>query len=435
MKWREKRGKTPISSLFNVRMGIVGMGIVCRHDMFRDVTLIGYAGDKIVHEVIMGELSDNALLMIRNTFNVHHGFEPDDKDIRDAVRTLALENCFDPILDMLTEAQGNWDGKKRLDTWTVDYLGCKDTPLTRAIGRKVLVAAARRARKPGCKFDTITVLEGLEGIMKSLAISTLAGDDFFSDQSILGARDKEVQEQLAGIWMHESADLSGMKKADVEHVKAFASRQWDRARPAYGHVLVKKPRRGIKFGTTNDDVYLQSQTGNRRFWPLLCGEIDIEGLRRDRLQLLGEAAKYESEGESVVLDEVLWPDAKIEQEKRRVRHPWEDILDNIPPETFGYGTQGIQITTQIVHHEDGGVGLHLEKVSSAVLLEHVLRVPIGQQQRHHTMQLATIMKLLGWKRPDGGQVTIGKGTSSLRVRGYHRLVEGPVPSQDDELPS
>jgi len=132
----------------------------------------------------------------------------------------------------LNDSQGKWDGVKRLDTWVIDYLGCEDTPLNRAIGRSVLVAACRRARVPGCKFDFITVLEGPEGIDKSTAIRILAGDDNFNDQSILGASDKEVQEQLEGTWMHENADLAGMRRAEVEQVKAFASRQIDRARPA-----------------------------------------------------------------------------------------------------------------------------------------------------------------------------------------------------------
>jgi predicted P-loop ATPase len=308
----------------------------------------------------------------------------------------------------------------------VKYLRCKDTPLNKAIGRKVLIAAVRRARDPGCKFDNITTLEGPEGKNKSTTVSTLAGDEFFSDQSILGARDKEIQEQLSGIWMHEIADLTGMKKAEVEHVKAYASRQTDRARPAYGHVVEHKKRRSIDWATTNDDEYLQSQTGNRRFWSLAVGDIDIEALRRDRLQLLGEAAHYEREGESLVLDEALWPDARAEQEKRRVKDPWEDLLENIP-DTVDVKvdfTEGVT-TEQIVHreheHDEKGNTVTLEKVSSAALLTYMLNIPKGQQQRHHSMRLATCMKLLGWERPDGQKVTI----NGVRVRGYYRRVGGP----------
>src|SRR5262249_44425865 len=153
-----------------------------------------------------------------------------------AIKEIAFDNAYDPGLDLLNDCQNRWDDKKRLDTWVVDYLGCADTPLNRAIGGKTLIGAFRRARDPGCKLDTITVLEGDEGTSKSTAIRVLAGDDNFNDQSILGASDKEVQEQLEGVWMHENADLAGMRRADVEQIKAFASRQVDRARPAYGRV-------------------------------------------------------------------------------------------------------------------------------------------------------------------------------------------------------
>jgi len=259
LPWRERRGKGgfPIASFHNVRLGLVAMGIECRHDLFRDVTIIGFKGDEVTHEVkpLIGELTNAALLRLRLLFSERYCFDPEDKNILDAVKSLAYENCFDPILDMLTEAEGKWDGVNRLDTWVVDYLGCEATELNCAIGRKVLIAAARRARVPGVKFDNITVLESPEGMNKSTAIRVLAGDQFFSDQSILGLRDREVQEQLAGKWMHEIADLSGMRKADVQHVKAFASRQVDRARPAYGRVPEDRPRRSIEWGTTNDDEF------------------------------------------------------------------------------------------------------------------------------------------------------------------------------------
>ena len=136
-------------------------------------------------------------------------------------------------------------------------------------------------RQPGCKFDHILTLEGIEGTMKSTSIVILAGAENFSDQTILTASDKEQQELVRGVWLFEIADLAGMKRADVEKIKAFATRTHDRARPAYGRRRVDAPRRCIFFGSTNEDEYLQSQTGNRRIWPLktgVTGPIDIEGL-------------------------------------------------------------------------------------------------------------------------------------------------------------
>ena len=114
------------------------------------------------------------------------------------------------------------------------------------------------------------------------------GEEYFSDQSILGVSEKEAQEQLEGIWVHEAADLSGLKKADVDKVKAFARRQVDRCRPAYGRVREDLSRRCIQTGSINEEVYMPSQTGNRCFWPTAVSHIDIEALRRDLDQLWGE---------------------------------------------------------------------------------------------------------------------------------------------------
>jgi predicted P-loop ATPase len=205
------------------------------------------------------------------------------------------------------------------------------------IGRLTLVAAVRRARKPGCKFDHITTLEGAEGTMKSTSIVTLAGIENFSDQTILTASDKEQQELVRGVLIYEIADLAGMRRTDVEKIKAFASRTHDRARPAYGRRRVDAPRRCIFMATTNEDEYLQSQTGNRRFWPVktsITTAIDIDALRRDRDQLWAEAAEVETEGKPLVLPIELWNQASEAQDERRQHDPWNDILVNTKGEVY-----------------------------------------------------------------------------------------------------
>ena len=228
------KGGIPKPSLANAVIAIRALGITASYDLFHHRINVSYKGDaKTIRE---GLLTDDTISAVRSLINNTYRFDCGDNITFAAIKEVARDNAFDPVLDMLDDCQAKWDGKKRLDTWVIDYWVAKDTPLNRAIGRLVLIAACRRARVPGCKFDNITNLEGPEGINKSTAIRVLAGDDYFSDQSIIGANSKEVQEQLDGEWMHENADLAGMRKADVDKVNAFASRQVDRARPAYGRV-------------------------------------------------------------------------------------------------------------------------------------------------------------------------------------------------------
>jgi predicted P-loop ATPase len=152
------------------------------------------------------------------------------------------------------------------------------------------------------------------------------GPDFFSDRPILSVGTKEQKELVRGIWLYEIADLAGMKRADVEAVKVFASCQNDRGRPAYGRSVEDQPRRRVFFGTTNRRDYLKSDTGNRRFWPVKVGRIDIAALKRDRDQIWAEAVRREAEGHSLVLAEELRPDAAAVQESRREHDPWTEPL-------------------------------------------------------------------------------------------------------------
>ena len=225
--WREQRADgSPLPSMHNARLAITAIGVECSYDTFHDKMLFGYKDDTARHVVqpILGEVSDDGILGLRRLLSDRFGFDLTDKHVRDAVKSLALEHCFNPVADMLDEAEADWDGVKRLDRMAADYLNCEDTALNSACVRKTMIAAVARVRQPGCKFDTILVLESPEGWNKSTAWKLLAGEENFSDEKIIGKESREVQEQLATVWIHENAELAGMKKAEVETVKAFASR-------------------------------------------------------------------------------------------------------------------------------------------------------------------------------------------------------------------
>jgi predicted P-loop ATPase len=298
---------------------------------------------------------------------------------------LCLQNKFDPVVDYLNAL--TWDGIPRLDRWLITYAGAEDTELNREFGRLALIAAVRRARRPGTKFDPIIVLEGEMGVDKSKAIEILAGTENFSDQSIFGVRDREQQELLAGVWLYEIAELSNIRKTEVEHIKSFASRTHDRARPAYGRVRKDQPRRCVLFATTNNDRYLKE--ADRRFWPVRITSIDSEALARDRDQIWAEAAQREREGASIVLRRELWSVARAEQEAREDADPWDDILVKV----IGTIEQG------------------MERVESTELLGTVIGIHASRQRDVDFKRLGRCMRRLGWIGPKmlriGGKLTKG----------------------------
>lgn len=268
-------------------------------------------------------------LALESDFN----FSPPRMLFDEVVLDEAYRNRFHPVRDYLDDLAfyGVWDRAPRLDRWLVTYAGAKDTPYVRAVSAIVLIAAVRRVRQPGTKFDEMTVLESAEqGYGKSSLVAALAvKEEWFSDSVPLNADDKRMIESTSGKWVCEVSELQGMRKGEIEKVRAQLSRPVDRARLAYARLPVEIPRQYVLIGTTNATAaspYLADIDGNRRFWPVEVGRCDVAGLIRDRDQIWAEAATREAAGESIRLPESLWAEAGREQSNRAVGNAFVDVL-------------------------------------------------------------------------------------------------------------
>ena len=307
------------SSQHNIRLALRRLGVYVSHDVFQDRLLI--EGLPECGPI----LDDRAMERLWLTIDEKYRFRPMKDFFWTVVEDEARRHGFHPVVDYL--AGLHWDGKPRIDKWLSTYGGAEPTPYTDAVGALMLIAAVRRVRKPGCKFDEMVVLESEQGTEKSSALRILAvNDDWFHDDVPLNADGKRVMEALAGRWIVEAAELNGMRKGEVEHLKAFLSRTHDRARMSYDRYPTEGKRQCIIVGTTNSGSYLRDNTGNRRFWPVLIKQFDTNMLRRDRDQLWAEAASREAQGASIRLDRSLWAAAGGEQALRRIADPWEEII-------------------------------------------------------------------------------------------------------------
>jgi predicted P-loop ATPase len=405
-------------SLSNALIALKLLEVDCRYDLFHDRIIVkgyesGLTGDAL-------ENLDNVCLKIRQAALVKFSFDPGKQHTLDALTAWSFDHMFDPVRDYLDSVR--WDGVPRLDRWVVRYLGAQDTALNRAIGRKMLIAAVRRVRKPGCKFDYITVFESPQGAGKSSALKILAGEENFSDAEIVGLDKREQQEAVQGVWIYEIGELEGLTRSEVSKVKLFASKTVDSARPAYGRSRVDRPRRCIFAATTNDDKYLRDTTGNRRFWPIkVAAKIDLTVIARDRDQLWAEAALAEATGEGLVIPEALWPEATARQLARMEVDPWQELLDGWLANMEAEGRNGVSGTfTRSTGERDT-----LEwRISTNFLLTTVLGVPQERQTNTHTKRLAGIMRGLGWTRSEE-TMRIGK----LVCRGYVKAIGEPVTPQ------
>jgi predicted P-loop ATPase len=371
----------------NIRVALLKMGVKLRYDEFADRVIID--GLKNFGPVLDDAACDRIWLALDQRFHLQIGKDQLHTVIIDTARL----NKFHPVRDYLDGLK--WDGVKRIDKWLTTYAQAGDDEYTNTVGALWLVAAVRRIRQPGSKFDEMLIIEQqIQGTDKSSALAALAvKEEWFTDDLPLNIRGKEVIEHLRGKWIIECGELSGMRKADIAHLKAFLSRQTDRARMAYGRIVSEVPRQCVFAGTTNDLEYLKDTTGNRRYWPVHCQRFDVAALKRDRDQLWAEAAARERvEGTSIRLDPKLWASAAEEQELRLTKDPWFNALQEALYDMAGKISMG----------------------SIWVILD----VHGAQQTQAQRVRVGDAMRALGWDRPnDAGTVKINGKMVSGFVKG------------------
>jgi hypothetical protein len=316
-------------------------------------------------------------------------FRPPRALFHEVAYDMAALDDFHPVRDYLADLE--WDGVPRVDAWLHTYAGAEDTPYSRAVGKLVAVAAVRRVRQPGCKFDELLVLESqTQGLDKSNLLRKLCpNSEWFSESLSLATDSKVVIERTSGVWIAEAAEMVGSGK-DIDRLKSFLSTSTDGpVRLAYAREPVKVPRQFVVVGTTNHGQYLRDMTGNRRFWPVAVGRIDLELVARDRDQIWAEAAHMEEQGESIRLDRALWEAAGEEQEKRRVTDPWEELLLD------AFGNADCVVSSRRVWREIG--------------------VPVDRRTQEDNERLSAVTRRLGFERCTFKE----RGTGEVR-RGYRR---------------
>lgn len=340
----------------------------------------------------------------------HYGtFSARNYDI--AVAKVTDDRSYHPIREFI-ENLPEWDKVPRVDTLLIDYLGADDNEYVRAVTRKTLCAAIKRVLYPGCKFDSMLVLNGPQGVGKSTLIAKLAGE-WFSDSLNLGdTKDKTAAEKLQGYWILEIGELAGLKKAEVETLRSFLSRQNDIYRAAFGKRATPHLRQCVFFGTTNaESGYLRDTTGNRRFWPVKTPGTGIKhswDLTPELIcQIWAETLVYVKQGEKLYLSAELEALSKAEQREAMESDEREGLvrlyLDTLLPEDWD-GMDIFERRNFLTGSDFGDI-----KKSGTVKRTQVSNMEIwcecfGKERanirRTDSNELTAILARLGWKRLD-----------------------------------
>jgi predicted P-loop ATPase len=324
-------GGVKTRSVYNIQLFI-------NHDeLFKDLIAYDEFADQIIKIADIPTLkikkgfwtdSDDAILRVylESRYNLLFGKD----NITDAVVSISREKTVNPVKERIESVK--WDGKPRAANYFIDYLGAENNHYTKAVTKVWLTGLIARVYNPGCKFEIVPILEGKQGLGKSTAASILYPDKFNDTIDSLG-KQKDDYQQLQGSWILEIAELSAMKKTDVEKVKNFISAQVDNYRNSYGRYSIPHPRKCVFIGTTNQTDYLKDATGERRFYPIKCGvnkpaKNVWKPDHQDILQILAEAKTWFDNKSPLYLDKETMQEAKKYQAAAETVDPMKDAIED-----------------------------------------------------------------------------------------------------------
>lgn len=277
-----------------------------------------------------------------------------------------------------------WDGVKRMGKLFIDGFGAEDTKLNRVVAETWLIGAASRTLRPGVDFQVVPVLIGAQGIGKSTGLGALMPDwRWFLDTKIDMAGGKAAYEIVRQATVVELQELAGVRKAEVESVKAFVSAREVSYRASYARQTSSVLASWVFIGTTNEEEFLTDTTGNRRFVPVRVkrGVDTVAWCTKNRDQLWAEATHYgKATGNRVILPQDVWGAAAEAGESAYVMELLEERV--------------VEYTARSEH----GAEVAMKDAASAVGCEDI-------EDKWQQMKLSKFLRKHGWekvlKRVDG----------------------------------
>lgn len=203
----------------------------------------------------------------------------------------------------------------------------------------------------------------------------------------------------------EMAELAGLRKADVEAVKHFITKQEDSFRAAYGRVTMNHKRQCVFFATTNKRDFLNDPSGNRRFNPIAVRSEHIKkhvvkDLPSDVDQIWAEAMHLYKAGENLYLSKEADQLAKKEQTRHSETDERtglvESYLDAKLPDNWT--SKDIFERRQYLESEKPAEGNAKQYVCTAEIWCECFGKAKEDMTKYNTRELNDILKSLeGWE--------------------------------------
>lgn len=374
------------------REAIMGRrGDIAFNEMFGEIDFAGH------------ELDDTDIAGIRLRIE-QHAKTPEGKilkfkpeDIWSALAYLSKRHRMHPLRDWLKSLK--WDGVDRLSELMPQAFGqdLEKNGLEAHLLRKWFISAAARGIEPGCKVDTVLVLQGEEGLKKSGVFKLLAGGAEYFTSSPVKIGEPDGFSLLRRKWIVEWPELDSMKRArDQEAIKAFLSNTEDDYRPKWGRGQISVARSCVLVGTTNEPKFLQGNQ-NRRFWIVNVPSLDFAWLKEHREQLWAQAAAIYFAAFECAQCKPLLPEDRCADHRWYLEREYEQVLRNANLR-YTQEDEWVNVIHDWLQREDRE-GRPVEAIQVHELLEKAIGKPPGQWiPGKDSNRVAEALKKLGWTR-------------------------------------
>lgn len=346
-----------------------------------------------------------------------YGVQLTDRRINQLVLTTAAKVRVNPVRDYLDALV--WDGKRRVETCLP---GVRPTQYTRMVARKCLTAAVARVYEPGVKWDHTLILYGPEGLGKTFWVETMARD-YSTGLGRIG--DKDTLLTMQRNWIMLADEGYSLRKADADAMKEFLTKRVDVFRAPYDARPTAYPRHSVIWGSTNDEVFLRRQEGNRRFLIVRCEDkVDFAALTDEYVdQVWAEAVHLYREGELLYLDD----DQSAEAAQEREGFIEEDALEGViqefletPVDADWHKWSSEARVAWRQSYLDGLVGdgpARIDRTCSAELYVEALGRRFGDHRRSELLDINTALKRVpGWVALPGRHRVRQYGPQQVFVR-------------------
>lgn len=228
------------------------------------------------------DLHDGLTAQIEMALEMMEGQATTHKKVVQAIGQAARRRAYDPVRDYL-QALPKWDGKDRLSTLFVRYLGAPDTKIIHRVSLLFGVGAVMLALNPGSQFDLAYDLVGDQGVGKTSLVQKLfnsyktaegdptwnRGDFGWYIQDLKSFTDKDSVLAMIGHLVVNDDEMVMSHREQVDSLKSAATMRKTSVRIPYAETPDTYGRSWMIVRTSNrvHNLYYSSN-GLRKFVPI-----------------------------------------------------------------------------------------------------------------------------------------------------------------------